>query len=174
MLSDSITSTNGGESYPFRNIKLTRADVEWLLATHENGRGPMDWTDERALHEREGVDLRGADLRGVDLSYLSLSCMLGGLTQDERNRATAEQGEMAAVHLEGASLKRTRLEKAVLYKAHLERANLFRVHLLGANVVEACLQQANLRQAHIQGSFLEGCILSDEGGVGPIGVNLST
>jgi hypothetical protein len=99
--------------------------------------------------------------------------MIGGLTQDERNRATAEQGEMAAVHLEGASLKRTRLEKAVLYKAHLERANLFRVHLLGANVVEACLQQANLRQAHIQGSFLEGCILSDEGRVGPWILNVN-
>ena len=159
--------------YPFRHIKLTRADVEWLLATHEHGRGPIDWTDERALHEREGIDLRGADLRGVDLSYLSLSCMIGGLTQDERIRATAEQGEMAAVHLEGASLKRTRLEKAVLYKAHLERANFFRVHLLGANVVEAYLQQANLRQAHIQGSFLEGCILSDERGIGPWILNVN-
>lgn len=27
--------------YPFKDIKLTRADVEWLLATHENGRGPV-------------------------------------------------------------------------------------------------------------------------------------
>jgi hypothetical protein len=39
--------------YPFRHIKLTRADVEWLLATHENRRGPIDWTDERALQELE-------------------------------------------------------------------------------------------------------------------------
>src|ERR1700719_2629066 len=33
--------------YPFKDIepKLTRADVEWLLATHENGRGPVDWND---------------------------------------------------------------------------------------------------------------------------------
>src|SRR5207245_6555945 len=33
--------------YPFKdiNIKLSRADVEWLLATHENGRGPVDWND---------------------------------------------------------------------------------------------------------------------------------
>src|SRR5438270_929758 len=29
--------------YPFKDIKLTRADIEWLLATHENGRGPVDW-----------------------------------------------------------------------------------------------------------------------------------
>jgi hypothetical protein len=24
--------------YPFKEVKLSRADVEWLLATHENGR----------------------------------------------------------------------------------------------------------------------------------------
>src|SRR6266571_3934678 len=31
--------------YPFMDIKLSRADVEWLLATHENGRGPVDWNE---------------------------------------------------------------------------------------------------------------------------------
>ena len=25
--------------YPFKGMKLSRADVEWLLSTHENGRG---------------------------------------------------------------------------------------------------------------------------------------
>src|SRR4051794_82372 len=45
--------------YPFKDIKLSRADVEWLLATHENGRGPIVWKDEDQRH-REGVDLRGA------------------------------------------------------------------------------------------------------------------
>src|SRR4051794_30444780 len=32
--------------YPFRGMKLSRADVEWLLATHEDGRGPVIWSDE--------------------------------------------------------------------------------------------------------------------------------
>src|SRR5258708_9682259 len=32
--------------YPFKDVKLSRADVEWLLVTHENGRGPVDWSDE--------------------------------------------------------------------------------------------------------------------------------
>ena len=31
--------------YPFKDIKLSRADIEWLLATHEDGRGPVDWSD---------------------------------------------------------------------------------------------------------------------------------
>src|SRR6266700_6702790 len=44
--------------YPFKDMKLSRADVEWLLATHENGRGPVDWSDE-GQREREGLDLRG-------------------------------------------------------------------------------------------------------------------
>jgi hypothetical protein len=32
--------------YAFKGEKLNRADIEWLLATHENGRGPIDWSDE--------------------------------------------------------------------------------------------------------------------------------
>src|SRR5713101_9350979 len=32
--------------YPFKGVKLSRADVEWLLTTHENGRGPVDWGEE--------------------------------------------------------------------------------------------------------------------------------
>ena len=58
--------------YPFKDIKLSRADVEWLLATHENGRGPVDWHDE-IQWKREGLDLRGSDLQQVDLHGSSAS-----------------------------------------------------------------------------------------------------
>src|SRR2546423_1374635 len=64
--------------YPFKDIKLSRADVEWLLATHENGKGPVDWSDEKQ-RQRRGLDLRGADLRQVDLQRLPLACLHGGL-----------------------------------------------------------------------------------------------
>src|SRR2546423_1145876 len=57
--------------YPFKDIKLSRSDVEWLLATHDNGHGPLHWSDVRA-REREGIDVRGAILSRVDLSYLPL------------------------------------------------------------------------------------------------------
>src|SRR5258707_14459984 len=47
--------------YPFKGIepRLTRADVEWLLATHENAamRGPVDPDDQRQ-EKRLGGDLR--------------------------------------------------------------------------------------------------------------------
>ena len=57
--------------YPFKDIKLTRADIEWLLATHEDKQGPVDWND-LAQRKRQGLDLRGADLRGLNLSGLLL------------------------------------------------------------------------------------------------------
>src|SRR5579883_808069 len=38
--------------YPFKGIRLSRADVEWLLATHDNGRGPVNWGEE-SQHVRD-------------------------------------------------------------------------------------------------------------------------
>ena len=71
---------------------------------HMNGRGPVDWHEFRQ-HARAGIDLRGADLRGADLRHLPLAHMLGGLSWEERDR-TPERREMAAIHLEGASLRK--------------------------------------------------------------------
>lgn len=120
--------------YPFKDIKLSRADVEWLLATHEKGRGPVDWSNE-SQRKREGLDVRGADLQGEDLSGLPLVRMQGGLSQGtDWNNANAEQRETAAVHLEGANLRGSNLEGAILNKAHLEGADLRTVHLEGATI----------------------------------------
>ena len=68
--------------YPFNGMRLERADIEWMLATHEDGRGPVDPTDERQ-RDRVGLDLRGADLSYVRLSNLPLArtaCDASGLT----------------------------------------------------------------------------------------------
>src|SRR5260370_13114270 len=56
--------------YPFQGMKLERADVEWLLATHEGG--PVNWSNEKE-REREGLDVRGADLQHADLHELPLT-----------------------------------------------------------------------------------------------------
>jgi uncharacterized protein YjbI with pentapeptide repeats len=136
--------------YPFKNIKLKRADVEWLLATHENGRGPVDWSDER---ERKGIDLRGADLRQADLRHLPLAHMLGGLNWRERDR-TPERRDMAAVHLEGAILSWAHLEEAELYMAYLEKADLYKSHLEGASLRKAHFEGASLRRAHLESKFI--------------------
>jgi hypothetical protein len=55
--------------YPFKGMRLERADMEWLLATHGAGRGPVDWDNEQDRN-RDGLDLCGTDLRQADLSRL--------------------------------------------------------------------------------------------------------
>ncbi len=47
--------------YPFKGIKLKRADIEWLLATHENNLGKFVWNDD-SLRELSELELRYADL----------------------------------------------------------------------------------------------------------------
>src|SRR5258708_39077689 len=80
--------------YPFKGMKLERADVEWLLATHEGG--PVKWSDEKE-REREGLDVRGADLQHADLHELPLTRLRGGLAYDEWLKATEEQRSSAVV-----------------------------------------------------------------------------
>src|SRR6266568_4660813 len=101
--------------YPFKDVKLSSADVEWLLVTHENGRGPVDWSDE-SQREREGLDLRGADLQEANLSELPLACLHGGLTRQERILGNRQQ-------------RRINRQQRRLANLHLGNTDLFQVHL---------------------------------------------
>jgi uncharacterized protein YjbI with pentapeptide repeats len=136
--------------YPFRDengsIKLTRADVEWLLATHKSGGilGPVNWDDGRERH-REGLDLRGSDVRAVDLSRLPLARLRAGLgSGGEWHNATVEQREASGAQMQGVSLE----------YAHLEGAHLSSVHLEKARVGSAHLEGSRLRQAHLGGAAM--------------------
>lgn len=152
--------------YPFKEVKLSRADVEWLLATHEDGRGPVDWSDE-SQRTREGLDLRGADLRSVNLSGLPLAKLNGGMRY--WSYATAEQHDAAITHLEGASLLNAHLEGAFLAHAHLERADLSsahlehatlnRAHLEGTWFANAHMENASLKEANLEGAALNAAHL---------------
>src|SRR6266480_4425514 len=147
-------------NYPFRDIKLSRADIEWLLATHEGGHGPIEWNYE---HQRrgEGLDLRGADLRSVDLHSLPLTCLRSGLNRNEAIEATLEQRNMAAVHLEGANLSLAHLEGAYFCSAHLEGVNLYRTRLEGADIYGARLEGAYLKEARLGGASLRTSFFDD-------------
>ena len=144
--------------YPFKDIKLNRADIEWLLATFENGRGPIFWNDGRQ-RPRCGLDLRGADLREVDLQSLPLTRMLGGLTVQEWDHATPAQREMAAVHLERATLNGAQLNDAFLRSAYLEKTALHWTHLEGASLRSAHFEGASLRWASLTGAYLQEAYL---------------
>jgi len=145
--------------YPFKGMKLTRADVEWLLATHDIGREPVDWSNEQQK-ERQELDLRGADLRQADLHDLPLTCLRGGLTLDESRKATEEQLTWAAVLMQEANLSNAQLEQANLSNAQLEQANLSNAQLSGADLSEAQLTGANLSEAQLTGANLSEAQLS--------------
>jgi uncharacterized protein YjbI with pentapeptide repeats len=84
---------------PFRGMRLTRADVEWLLATHTFVPGRYAYPCYR------NTDLRGADLSGVGLHGLPLDEIVAGLHFWEWEKAIEEQRVGMAVNLEGANLR---------------------------------------------------------------------
>jgi hypothetical protein len=116
--------------YPFKDIKLTRADVEWLLVTHSSSRGPVDRSDKNQ-RKHKGLDLRQAILNGENLSYLQLfDC------------------DFSQAQLQGASFVETWLPGANFSKAQLQSANLTMAILPKANLCGAKLQGANLYWVH--------------------------
>jgi uncharacterized protein YjbI with pentapeptide repeats len=141
--------------YPFSSIRLTRADVEWLLATHESAgtMGPVDLAVARQWG-RNGPDLRGADLRGADLSSLPLARMLGGVRRSEWLVVTTAQREAAGTHLEEANLREAHLEGAQLRGAYLQRAYLREARLEGSELVLAHLEGASFYRAHLEGTVV--------------------
>jgi uncharacterized protein YjbI with pentapeptide repeats len=155
--------------YPFKGMKLSRADIEWLLATREAGRLPGGHHDEQ--EERWGLDLRGADLRYTDLHALPLSRLRGSLTHHEWEKATEEQRVAAAIlltgadlseaHLEEADLIGVRLDKVSLHESHLEKADLTGARLERAFLARTRLQEANLSEAHLEKADLSEVYLQD-------------
>lgn len=144
--------------FPFNDVTLTRADVEWLLIHHERGRGPVDWSDP-TQRGRQGLDLRGARLCGEDLSNLPLARLIGGLSTDERLLVSKDAREneirdAAGVHMEGANLTDTHLEGAILRSAHLEGACLFRTRFERANLTLLHMEGSDCRAAHFEGTIM--------------------
>jgi len=144
--------------YPFKGMKLSRADVEWLLATYENGLGPVDWSDESS-RKRRGLDVRGADLRLADLHGLPLACLRGGLSGTEWAKASVEQRNTAMLHLEGANLSFAHLEDANLAGTHLELGNCSQSHLVRADLHAAHLEGTFFFGTHLAGASLRGAFL---------------
>jgi uncharacterized protein YjbI with pentapeptide repeats len=172
------------EDFPFRDengpqIKLTRADVEWLLAGHEsfNGiLGPIDWDDARQ-HQRRGIDLRGADLSEVRLDGLPLAGTyafprdivrdilpfsqdaMGDIVPLSQNAMKTRAAYLAnhspgAVNLRDTYLWDVDLRGADLTGADLRGASLSRAKLQGATLASADMQGASLWEADLRGANL--------------------
>jgi uncharacterized protein YjbI with pentapeptide repeats len=141
--------------YPFKGMKLSRADVEWLLASHENGRGPVDWS-ERSQRERAGLDLRSADLCQVDLSNLPLTNLCGGLQRFEwfPYDLSEQQRNQAALLMQRANLRGAQLQGAHLYRAQLQQTDFYQAQLQEADLRSTNLERANLRSANLENTYL--------------------
>ena len=79
--------------YPFKDIKLNRADVEWLLATY----GFIDFHGARCSFHRKHNGLNGLDLRGAILC-----------------RAHMKGANLTGAYLSGTDLREAELERANL------------------------------------------------------------
>jgi uncharacterized protein YjbI with pentapeptide repeats len=163
-----ITANIESGIYPFKDVRLSRADVEWLLATHKGMLEPVDREDERQ-RACAGLDLRGALLQQINLSNLPLARMQGGRSWLVSPSSTDEQQDLARVYLDGADLGGAHMEECFLGGAHmeecflggayLERAYLEGAHLEGADLEGANLKGANLLGTHLEGASLEGAHL---------------
>ena len=153
--------------FPFLHWKLSRADIEWLLAhpvvdtnkleksfelmfkdKRPNNREQEATNFRKELYEilenSLRIDLRGAELNGVNLSGLHLS------------EARLEYANLMSADLRGTFLHRAHLEHAYLFDAYLEKANLSHADLTGASLQNARLQKTNLTGAHLEGANLTG------------------
>jgi uncharacterized protein YjbI with pentapeptide repeats len=156
-----------GDTDPFKGIKLTRADIEWLLTTHENHHGPVDWMDPQQ-RERRGINLCGADLRGEaghpsNLSRLPLSRanLRGAHLEGVSLHAALLNGvDLSGAYLEGANLSQARLEQVDCLRAHLQSADLSEAHMHRASLRLAHLEGADLRLARLENADVRGAVLA--------------
>jgi uncharacterized protein YjbI with pentapeptide repeats len=134
---------DGPRDAPFRDVPLSRADVEWLLKNHESD-GIVGPVDLRLLaHQgRQGLNLSGAQLNDSDLRGMPLI------------RTNLQRADLIGAKLQGAVLVEAKLQGARLIHAELQGASLILADLQGANLVDAKLQGADLTIAKLQGAYL--------------------
>src|SRR6266480_4929340 len=128
-------------TYPFKGIRLSRANVEALLQVHHDWQASVSQNN-HCQWEPKVLDLRGANLQKVDLRRFSLKWI------DFRG------ANLRGAHLEGADLSGVKLRFT-----HLEGANLSKANLAG----DASLPPADLRGAFLDNTTnLSGVILGNE------------
>jgi len=142
MLAERRTAEGATNESPFAGMKLDRADVEWLLATHESYgvRGPVD-AEDPAQRLREGLNLRAVDLRQARLGGLPLA-------RTNFSNALLDKVNLSQAHLERASFANSQMQGAVLTKVWARDASFRQTNLEDARFTEAHLESANLYQAN--------------------------
>lgn len=125
------------DSVPLRGVRLTRADIEWLIAQRLTSTG-----------EQQPLDLRGSDLTAVNLSDMPLEGV------------HLESARLVEAHLERANLRDANLRDSDLSRAHLESAYLGEANLENALLIQTYMEEAWLGQARLDGCDLRGSHLT--------------
>jgi uncharacterized protein YjbI with pentapeptide repeats len=168
-------------SSPFAGLRLDRADIEWLLATHEYAgvRGPVVGS---VLVDETGDP---PDLSGADLSAVALRLLLEGMTDHREVAPGSDRGSSATagvseeepprvrwgLDLRGADLCATALSGLPLERmwgglvshwwreASAEEREVAAVRLERADLQGAFLQWSDLRNARLSHASLRGAAL---------------
>jgi uncharacterized protein YjbI with pentapeptide repeats len=152
--------------YPFKGIlpKLTRADIEWLLATQE------DWLASIGQAYKPGhadyyLPLLGADLRKLDLRGLPLKNvnLFKAILKDANlNNACLKEIHLVQANLMNASFRKTHLEEVNFMGAHLEGADFYHAYLDRVDFGWSHLERTLFMGVHIENSDLRGAFFSNE------------
>jgi uncharacterized protein YjbI with pentapeptide repeats len=165
-------------AYPFAGMCLTRADIEWLLATHEDAgvHGPVVGSVVIA----EPAD--PPDLHGIDLQDVAFGLLVEGLSRQRQVEAAPAGGQPEldapsdkdeqmllrwGLDLRGANLCGVDLSRLPFESlwgglhgdwwrdASIEQREAAAVQLERANLREASLQGSFLRNANLRGAELQ-------------------
>ncbi|HCG00446.1 MAG TPA: hypothetical protein DEV93_07855 [Chloroflexi bacterium] len=141
----------------FEAVKLTRADVEWLLESYDNGRGPiLDVSSDK----RRGLSLAGVVFEGDELSDLPLS--RADLRGAVFTKANLRRTQLSEANLQGASFYGCDLKGADLSRATLQDAAfVFRTVLEGARLVDTDLRHVTLDEVNLKYAVLDYANLQD-------------
>jgi uncharacterized protein YjbI with pentapeptide repeats len=163
---------HGERRGPFDGIRLSGADVFWLVARVTVGApkptaiaklakrllSESDELAKRMLLPAVGdLHLEGAQLEGANLNYalLRYAHLEGAYLFD----AFLQGAMLMHAHLERAVLSDAHLEGAFLTEVHAEGAFFVRAHMEGARPIRAHLEKSHLQDAHLEDSYLSGAHL---------------
>lgn len=160
-----VAISNDEDASPFEGMRLTGADVFWLVVSTLVGTTPQldanvaewllqvrdDFLARRHISlsalNLNGADLSGAKLSGAILRYVDLS-------DANFNKANLSNADLEGADLSGAHLYEADLSHAELSDTVLTEASLWHANLSGADLSEADLSQASLRFANLSGASL--------------------
>jgi uncharacterized protein YjbI with pentapeptide repeats len=146
---------------PFRGLKLTRQDLEWLLQHHAPSTAdlPRSFYRWRLRAEAVRLDLRGAILDGEDLSDLSLAYVVFGIVSDDPRLSYAELTSPPVASLRHCFFQNTDLRGADMQRVEAMHADFRDARLDGVDFARAKLAHSRFDRQKLDGAFFHGACL---------------